>query len=552
MSYGDVVYASLAQLSVTGIANKQVNSLASAVVDVFSSSFLSSTPFALSHSRTVDDDAQVTKSSNKIKTFVPPRAFDILTHCYVAMELPGLIDVHTDGTGADREVVCDFADIPAADRANDGDGTHLNNYVVSPLAMSRYHNSVATRACESVVLRIGGNEIAQVNSLYMYVLEELMGTPGKRSYDLTGKVLGHDIAMDDIMLAAAAGADRASAAATRTAGTRALEQESTRRRRLYLPLPFWFTRGLESALKLISIQLHRIEFTVNMRALSDCIFEQTSGDAFQIAKAGDGTLSIGAAITGTRAVAVREGEAVPLQQGGLDGYLTGHVRTGVPIQRGPSAKSSSALSARFGLDWSGVFLGNAKRQELLSLDERQLMSYMQEDVAPAIDKAGMKTRNLDFQNAIYELLIAVVNTSDASRDPWGLDGTGIDTSNNLHEDALTTLDFTIASTSRTPAKQEGAYFRQVSQYQTAGLISGKQGLYYYPFHSTERSELNSNFLVSGYLNASKIDDLRMRFTPNTHSFQGSSTIANNATVHTFARTLNLLTVRNGQAGRSFQ
>lgn len=556
MTYGDVIYASLAQMSVTGVANTQIDSLAVGTLDIFSSAFYTHTNFALAETRLIESDAQIGFTTNKIRTFTPPRAFDVIHNLFVVMDIPGLIDIHSAG-GVDREVVCDLSDVPAG--ATD-DGTHLDDYVFSPLPMSRYQQAVGQRLTEEIVLRIGGNEIAKLDSLFIFVYEELMGHAGRRQLEMIGKVpvASHDVALDDHLLANAA--DKTQAGNTRTAGTRALEQQSTVLRRLYVQIPFWFTGGkLDRALKIISMQLHRIEFQVTIRALSDAIFQQTNQTAYRI-KA-DGTVDMANdAVTGTRSVHPRSGEQVRTNQG-TNGYLSGAVRSGALIQRGGAAKAgdTASLSARFGVDFLGCYLNNAKRQEYLQLDERALFQYVQSDTPPAIERAGMQTRTLDFQNAVHSVFVTIQNGPDA-RDPWALQGTGLDTTNLLRDDPLLSLDFSLAATDRTPSGLESQWYRHAYPLMTASLISPLKGLYYFPLNM--QNELNQVRIVSGFINCSKIDDFKVRYNPNNAAYkQGDGSGAalqdkklsdNRAQVRFYACAYNLLTTRNGMSGKAFQ
>ena len=95
-------------------------------------------------------------------------------------------------------------------------------------------------------LVIGGQVIDTLYCDYLYMWEELSGKPGKRLMEMIGK---------DISLAN-------------------LVDESMMQRRLYVPLPFWFTQTSGNALPVVSLQFHGIQLHVCFQELSTCI--QTS------------------------------------------------------------------------------------------------------------------------------------------------------------------------------------------------------------------------------------------------------------------------------------
>ena len=122
--------------------------------------------------------------------------------------------------------------------------------------MPHYVDAVGQYLIQDVEMTIGGARVALLNSMYMYIHEELFGMPGRRQQDAIGKTGElYDPETDD------------------DAGTDELERKSMGARRLYVQLPFWWTGGkMERALlKTIALQLHKIEFKITTRRLSDCI-----------------------------------------------------------------------------------------------------------------------------------------------------------------------------------------------------------------------------------------------------------------------------------------
>ena len=131
----------------------------------------------------------------------------------------------------------------------------LGNPFMKAAHMPHYVDAVGQYLIQDVEMTIGGARVAFLNSMYMYIHEELFGMPGRRQQDAigkTGELYEPEQAND--------------------AGTDDLEKKSMGARRLYVQLPFWWTGGkMERALKTIALQLHKIEFKITTRRLADCI-----------------------------------------------------------------------------------------------------------------------------------------------------------------------------------------------------------------------------------------------------------------------------------------
>lgn len=109
-------------------------------------------------------------------------------------------------------------------------------------------NEIGHVALQRVCFSIGGQIIDTLYSHYLHMWEELSGQPGKRLEEMVGKRM-----------------------------TRAqLVADSSRSRRLYVPLPFYFTRHSGNALPLVSLQFHTVQVHISFTPLdrliqvSDC------------------------------------------------------------------------------------------------------------------------------------------------------------------------------------------------------------------------------------------------------------------------------------------
>jgi hypothetical protein len=104
-------------------------------------------------------------------------------------------------------------------------------------------NTIGQVIVQSAWISIGGTNIDQLYSEYLFAWEELSGVAGKRLREMIGK--------------------RASRAQ--------LVCDSSQRRTLYVPLPFWFTMHSGQSLSLASLQYHSVMVWLQFRRLEDCI-----------------------------------------------------------------------------------------------------------------------------------------------------------------------------------------------------------------------------------------------------------------------------------------
>jgi hypothetical protein len=104
-------------------------------------------------------------------------------------------------------------------------------------------DSIGFAAIPRVSYSVGGQQIECLHSDYMYMWEELSGQPGKRLEEMIGKGFS----------------------------TAELVRMSRRPRRLYVPIPFSFTRHSGNALPLVSLQFHTVQVHVHFACLETLI-----------------------------------------------------------------------------------------------------------------------------------------------------------------------------------------------------------------------------------------------------------------------------------------
>ena len=347
--------------------------------------------------------------------------------------------------------------------------------------------NVGQHLINQVSLEIGGSVIDTLHGEFLYINEELNGVPGKR---LEAAELAH-IQYKELNEAGDAMVDIAGKRETRA--------------RVYVPLCFWFQGGsLSRALKTVAMQLHRIEFKVSHKKFEDLLIAPTSDSVY-----------------------VMPGQEVAL--GGVDNRLIKKVAgtSGAVKNATTLAKDAGAAMT---MDFHGVFLNSTLRSKYLGLQETSLFITTQRQDLDATDSE--KQTPLDFKNAVYEIYVAVTG-SGVTGDTFGFDHAS---------EALASLSFSISSTPRTLTQLEPQFFRKITQHLGPNTTSSdNKGLYYY--NLSLKNSLNGTNMVSSYINASKVDDVRIRYSTPT---------SDKKAIHVYARAYNLLTVKNGMAGRLFQ
>ena len=581
--FGESVYASLAQLSVQGQANELLKTHKVGELDVFSSAFFTHPSFASGFIR-CGDIAQMTPEAGGNVVFQPPRSFDVVHDCFVLLELPGLVQLTADGkevlpdgqnprytlsgkvnanqngletAGASLTTTADFGgvaspctSIPNGLTLTDGTTTFTNNagtwassqalaaaagadvsFTVTAFGahaphvyantedLAQYVYAAGQYAIQKCILEIGGSAIDEVTSEWLFINEELHGKVGRRLQDMILKVPG------------------------------AMHTRSTIRNRLYVPMSFWFTGGdLSRALMTIALQLHRIDFRVTFRKLSELIANYNS--TINVWTPGANGKRSGAATAKATTVSARNGEEV-----GRDTRtnFTNAVRaSGANAQHvyfgGPAI--GHELLAYVGAEFHGCFLNSTTRARSLKLQSQQLFFTVQEEVHQPTNN-GEQNYKVPFKNAVFEIIAAVRSKGVfGATDPWKFGGTAADASTGLHDDALRRLSFSLSSTPRTLRNLEAQYYRTVTQFMTADTASDLKGLYYWPIMT--REFLNGTRIVSSFINCSKIDDIRIQYQLNTADYNGNSLSKDNTSVHFFARAWNLLSIKNSMAGKMFQ
>lgn len=197
------------------------------------------------------------------------RTGDLIYYQYVVIDLPGITACQPQlavcGIGGNQFPCCDpcdpCGDGPAPECScpgtisssvqDDDDEDFVDDFdyctgLVRPWA--HWTNAIGQFLVKRACLIIGGQIVDTLYNDYLFMWEELSGQPGKRLTEMIGKRFSRAQLVSD----------------------------SQRDRRLYVPLPWWYTQTSGNALPLVSLQFHGVAVAVCFEELrrsiqvSDC------------------------------------------------------------------------------------------------------------------------------------------------------------------------------------------------------------------------------------------------------------------------------------------
>ena len=323
-------------------------------------------------------------------------------------------------------------------------------------------------------LVIGGQVIDTLYADFLYMWEELTGKPGKRLMEMIGK----DTSLQNLI------------------------EDSMMTRRLYVPLPFWFTQTSGNALPVVSLQFHGIQLHVCFQELSTCIQTSCTTD----------------------------------QQGGSDNVTVLRCDTKAPV-------ADTDLKAN--IESTYVYLDIDERDRFATGSFEQLICQLQAyTVTTRVQQVQMA---LNFNHPIIELIWAVRRVCQANVN------NNFCYSGRACLDPVRTVQLKLNNLPRFPEK-EGRYFRLVQPWQYHTNIPDSH-VYCYSFalHPEEAQP-------SGSCNFSRIDNIELTLTMqenlsnvSTPQMAGCNVIQNNGDFQAivYGRNWNVLRFREGLGGIAF-
>lgn len=206
------------------------------------------------------------------------RTGDLLYYQYVVIDLPGITSctptASVCGIGGNQFPCCDpcdpCGDGPApectcpgtvvASSVPEEDYTTFDEFDTCTgldRPWAHWTNAIGQFLIKRACLAIGGQVVDTLYNDFLFMWEELTGQPGKRLTEMIGKRF-----------------------------TRAqLVADSKEARRLYVPLPFWYTQTSGNALPLVSLQFHGVQLHVCFETLARSV--QVSDCDVLVVKCGD-------------------------------------------------------------------------------------------------------------------------------------------------------------------------------------------------------------------------------------------------------------------------
>ena len=222
------VTAAVVQIAAEGALGSMIDNLKTRQIDVFASAYFTTRPFAHGHEREANDEPIHVNRTNTIKNrFEVTRSFDLVYMLYLVMDLPGLGNFN-NATGAYTALGSCGADSDAP----------------------YYTNGHAAALVRDIHVCMGGHSLSGMTGQQIYLFEELAGKPGKRLQESVGKA----------------------------PTVASLQAMSTRARRLYLPMYYWFcaTRGsVSTALNLIGAQFQKCTIDMSLNSLLSVVHNCT-------------------------------------------------------------------------------------------------------------------------------------------------------------------------------------------------------------------------------------------------------------------------------------
>lgn len=182
------------------------------------------------------------------------RTGDLVSQMYVVLDIPGITAV--PGRSGDASAVQQYPVISTSEHGVDHEAEEDQDGVEGPYC--NWVNSIGHAAIARASFAIGGQIIDTVYNHYMNMWEELAGKPGKRLEEMIGKRYSR----------------------------RDLVADSSKDRRLYIPIPWSFTRRSDSALSLVTLSHHSVDVHLAFSPLTDMI--QVSSRDVRVVRSRDG------------------------------------------------------------------------------------------------------------------------------------------------------------------------------------------------------------------------------------------------------------------------
>ena len=545
----------ISQLVAQGHLNKYLNHNPS--ITFWRYQHLRHTNFALENQLLTFDGGGSNIGANKKTSVRLHRSGDLVYFLYALIDLPGVANVTTTtteaynntipATGAYAEICQDATEAQLYKNLGTGNGSAASQAgatqtggdgIAHPgVGVPYWTNAVGQYLVKECSVFIGSQPIDTLYNDYLFAWEELTGKPGRRLLEMIGK-------QQTIQLA---------------------QMRSKFFRRLYVPLPFFFTKTSGNALPLVSLQFHDVKVQVTWAGVNTAICNSSGIGGSSSVTLSDNGAQPGVGTQLAVVTEVRKGQAVlndpAFQHGALSRRGTNAANYDVSAPVGITDQDVSVQ-----LEACYVYLDVMERAKFAEGSFEMLMDEVQalgKLTAGNSNGSAFKV-NLNFNHAIIELIWAARQKLAENACAW-FDYAGLtEPLTGAKLDAINLVDLRLNNQCRFNPS-EGRYFRLVQPYQHHTNIP-ECFIYSYSFalHPEDAQ-------ASGSCNFSRIDNAEFNFTIDQYLFEDNSvqgglnlsatqvapgaavsvTGGNSLTFIIYARNWNILRVTLGLAGKAY-
>ena len=404
---------------------------------------------------------------------------------YLLLDIPGICVKNPDTVGQTEEV----------DGVARGAGQYIAEDSADEHVEPYYISGVGHAACESAKVNMGSIEFDELTSLWLHSWEQLSAPAGRRLAEMVGT---H--ASDEYLVLM-----------------------SREKRRLYVPLTFWFTQHPGLALPLASISFSKVTIQVHLRHFSRLIK------------------------IGPSHPAVMTNNALPSPQSmaTLVESLVYRRPEGALGRNSPDATPAASLpklavgDVQAKLEITYVFLTPRERARFVKGSFQQLMT--EHRYHRHTTNSSFNDIKLPFNLAITSIVF-VVRRQETMRQNELFNFAGPDSPvTGLPTDPVASLRITISSNTRVD-KREGRYFRLVVPYQHHTNIPTEY-IYTYSFALSPEDPVQP----SGTVNGAKTDSINFEVELSELLIQNSASVQ----IDFLASIINIVRYRLGSASKRF-
>ena len=529
---------SISQLVAKGHMNKYLNT--NPDVTFFRFQAMRHTMFALENVSLEFEGGSGNIGQNSKSSVRLHRSGDLVYGMFCVIDLPGIANVSVDNLCSDyggnlstsddvsyAEIVHGHIPTERYKEIKDGKGCAVQDtQVTRTLPSGRtivgegvpyWTNGVGQFLIKEATVSIGSSPIDTLYNDYLFIFEELNGKPGRRLTDMIGK----------------------------SNSEHELRIKSKFFRKLYVPLPFFFTKQSGCALPLVSLQFHDVEIKITWEGVANAIVNSSGMK--------NGTVALTSDAAKRFRTVVRPGQD-----------MEGTMLNGVLATWGSSSKHEQTLppvitdtDVKCRLECTYVYLDVAERAKFaegsfeIMIDEVQSLPPHQQKQSNVCDI------NLNFNHAVMEIYWVVRQKLHEDLCEWfNYDGL-TEPLTQLSLDPIQQVELRLNNQQRMETR-EGKWFRTMGPYMSHTNVPDSC-VYSYCF------ALNpEDMQPSGTCNFSRIDSSTLRLTLDKHLYTDNSSVGgldlsstgvvtggNSVTVVCFARNWNVLRITLGLAGKAF-